>query len=373
MRTNILTARVSKALIGNPITLERLIEKNKIVKPKIVMQTAADKLAAECDKYIVVDDLIGKCIKLSEDNYIFNKNRIAATKQLQVIKPKLVNKLTDACQKVADGYSLHHECYDANADRIWASETGITRLKILGQEPNKWKTVISEFSGAIASEQYRETCRRAAINASNYECDKISAAEIKCQMRIFAKDPKSKAIKESIKASNLSTEKIPMIIRSRNNPTAPLDIPTVEIKNKRMLIGLAERYSNIVHVSSEEESNTLAKTLRHKNKLRNQIDKMDKKRIINNCLKLSDEYATETAKPLTKLNSEVSGMLSTIPLWLLDMGKVSQRQLIKQLKKSTSSSMQDGEFVAKALKIAELERTKKSLFDRVIDKLFKKN
>lgn len=356
MRTNILTARVAKALIGNPITLERLIERNKVVKPKFAMQTAADKLAAEADRYFIVDDLTGAYKKACEKPYT-----IAPAKPLQ---KKVINKLTDACQKVADGYSLHHESYDANANRIWASETGLRKMR--GGE-------IKEISGAIASENYRETCRRAAINASNYECDKISAAEIKCQMRIFAKDPNSKMIKESIKASNISTDKLPMIVRSVDNPTAHLNIGNLELKNKRMLIGLAERYSNIVHVSSEEESNTLAKTLRHKNKLRNQCDKMDKKRIINNCLKLSDEFATETAKPLTKLNSEVSGMLSAIPLWQADLGKVSQKQLIKELKKSTSSSMQDGEFVAKALKIAELERNKKSLFDRVIDKFFKKN
>lgn len=300
MRTNILTARVAKAKIGNPKILERLIERDKLKR---------------------------------------------------------------ACEKLADGYHIEHEFYNANADRIWEQET-VTRIKN-GQA--------QKISGYLASEQYKATCRRAAMNATNYACDKISAAEIKCQMRIFAKDPNSKMIKESIKASNQATEKLPVAIRSVDNPTAPLDTPTLEIKNKRMLIGLAERYSNIVHVSSEEESNTLAKTLRQKRKLRSQCDKMDKKRMINTCLKLEEEYLRETAKPLTKLNSEVSGMLSAIPLWQADMGKVSQRKLIKQLKKSTSSSMQDGEFVAKALKIAELERTKKSLFDKVIDKFFKKN
>lgn len=299
MRTNILTARVAKAKIGNPKILERLIERDK---------------------------------------------------------------LKTACEKIADGYYIHHECYDANANRIWTSETF---NKIKDGKPIK-------ISGFIASEQYRETCRRAAMNATNYECDKISAAEIKCQMRIFANDPESKAIKESIKASNITTEKVPLIIRSRNNPTAPMDIPTLEIKNKRMLIGLAERFTNILHESNELESNTMIKTLRLKNKLRSQCDKMYKKQMISTCLKLEAEYARETAKPLTTKNSELSGMISAIPLWQADMGKVSQRKLIQQLKNSTSSSITDGEFVAKALKIAELERTKKSLFDKVIDKFFKK-
>lgn len=299
MRTNILTARVAHAKIGNPKILERLIERDKLKR---------------------------------------------------------------ACEKLADGYYIHHECYDANADRIWGQET-VTRIK---------DSTTQKISGYLASEQYRETCRRAAMNATNYECDKISAAEIKCQMRIFAKDPNSKMIKESIKSSSQATEKLPIAIRSVDNPTIPLETPTLEIKNKRILIGLAERYTNILHESSETESNTLVKTLRLKKKLRSQCDKMDRKRIINNCLKLSDEFATETSKPLTIYNPVVSGMLSTIPLWQADMGKISQRKLIKQLKKSTSE-MLDGEFIAKALKIAELERTKKSLFDRIIDKLFKKS
>lgn len=338
-KSNIHKARIAEAILSNPKTLERTLERGKI---KDVCKNLAD-------------------------GYV-SKTATERTDDYQALLDALnVEKYSSKTKQI--------DYFEANSDRI----KEIERCEdIEDGEP------ISYISsrGLLRAAKYEKTCTEANIYAKDFSADEMPAYEVIDRIKAVSKELNLVEKSKKLTARNkLFLEKgiIPSQIDKEADNATLNEIKALNYeqklrffnpdKIKANLIGLAERFTYIAENPQKtghkmyELPTDVVKGIKNIQSHSN----LSPNGIVNSSSNLVKSYTEEVLeKPLIK--EKLSEFISAVDIAKENKMPIPKNKLIKQIQTS-AHKMSAPEVVGTATEITEKEKTKKGFFAKLKDSL----